>query len=144
MRKFIHPSEDPDAYDLYQLVHNERVRAHEKHDDGGASMERKSWDDEAWLSVLTEELGEVARVLCEKRHGSYPNPWAMANDLRDELIQLAAMSVAWVAAIHNEDGPMAAWPEPTCPRCLNSGTVPASDHGSDGFDPCPECVETDQ
>jgi len=47
------------------------------------------------LAVLTEELGEVARELCDARaEGRDPGP-----NLRVELIQLAAVAVAWVEGL---------------------------------------------
>lgn len=84
----------------YSAVHRERIRAHEKHHNKpGGSMEMKDHDDPDWLPVLVEELGEVARVLCEHRHGR------LTDDERDdalhlELVQVAAMSAAWIEAIH--------------------------------------------
>jgi hypothetical protein len=50
-----------------------------------------------------EEVGEVARVLCEQRHGTYDDidSKAMAA-LRGELVQTAAMTVAWIDAIDLE------------------------------------------
>jgi NTP pyrophosphatase (non-canonical NTP hydrolase) len=42
------------------------------------------------LAVLTEEMGEVGRALCEG---------ASRRDLRDELIHVAAVAVAWAEAI---------------------------------------------
>jgi len=43
--------------------------------------------DYLWLAILTEELGEVARDLQERR------------DLRPELVQVAAVAVAWLEAL---------------------------------------------
>lgn len=94
---------------LYSEIHNERVRAHMKHAPNGGSMEDKNWDSQRWLPVLMEEMGEVARVICEKNLGKYGD-WgveqhkAVTKDLREELIQLAAMATAWVASI-DETGP---------------------------------------
>ena len=79
-------------------IHAERVRAHAKHDANGGSMERKAWDNVVWLPVLTEELGEVARELCEYELGNVG--WEqLPHRLRAELVQLAAMTTAWIAAI---------------------------------------------
>lgn len=44
-------------------------------------------DDGYKLTVLTEELGEVARAILEGR------------GLRDELVQVAAVAVAWIEAL---------------------------------------------
>lgn len=122
MRRFHEPT-DSDIYHgmtlgkVYMSVHRERIRAHEKHDDHGQSMERKNWDDSAWLSVLVEEVGEVARELCEQRHdadrAARQEPVHIAgldrameltfmSRLREELVQVAAMACAWVHAIDQD------------------------------------------
>lgn len=80
----------------YDEIHAERIRAHDKHDHNGGSMERKDWSHPIWLAVVGEEFGEVARVLCEDQLGNEPKP-AMA--LRGELVQLGAMVAAWIDAI---------------------------------------------
>lgn len=95
---------------IYNEIHNERVRAHYKHGPDGNSMEQKNWDSERWLPVLMEEVGEVARVFCERNLGKY-GPWdetqhrAVTKDLREELIQVAAMAAAWIAAIDETTPP---------------------------------------
>lgn len=43
--------------------------------------------DYLWLAILTEEVGEVARDLQERR------------DVRRELVQVAAVAVAWLEAL---------------------------------------------
>jgi hypothetical protein len=88
---------------VYADVHDERIRAHAKHDDNGESMERRTWDDPAWLSTVVEEVGEVARVICEQRHGTYRDDFAATTDLRSELVQTAAMVCAWIDAIDLDD-----------------------------------------
>lgn len=87
----------------YGDVHRERIRAHTKHDVNGGSMERKLWDDPAWLPVLTEELGEVARELCERELGNV-NASHHVQSLREELVQVAAMACAWISAIDDDAG----------------------------------------
>lgn len=81
----------------HEILH-ERMRAHAKHDDAGGSMERRDWFDAAWLPVLTEEVGEVARVLCEQILGNL-NDIEAVRELRSELIQVAAMTTAWITAL---------------------------------------------
>jgi hypothetical protein len=52
--------------------------------------------------VLTEELGEIARVICEvDLHGG----WEVEDyeQLRKELIQLGAMTAAWADATSDQD-----------------------------------------
>lgn len=105
MRRFYPPTESDipmHGWRPYHEIHRERVRAHEKWDSNGTSMERRNWDDPAWLSVCVEEVGEVARVLCEQRHGHIDKAETMRK-LREELVQVCAMHVAWIEAIDNEE-----------------------------------------
>lgn len=74
---------------VYREVHAERTRAHYKHDLHGQSMERKSSSAPEWLPVLIEEVGEVARSMNYDTKGN----------LRDELVQVAAMACAWINSI---------------------------------------------
>jgi hypothetical protein len=47
------------------------------------------------LAVLAEEFGDVARELCEAiATGAAPDP-----NLRRELVQVAAVAVAWIEAL---------------------------------------------
>lgn len=75
-------------------VHDERVRAHEKHRDH--SME--SWpalSAERYL-ILAEEVGEVAKEFNDAKVEDRAIDQAA---LRKELVQVAAMAVAWIAAL---------------------------------------------
>lgn len=49
-------------------------------------------DDGFWLAVETEELGEVARAMLKQKPTENGN-------LREELIQVAAVAIAWVEDI---------------------------------------------
>ena len=83
----------------YDDAHRERIRAHEKHKaKPGGSMEMKSADDPDWFPVLAEEIGEVAREINDYRHGLISDDDRMPR-LRAELVQVAAMAHAWIAAI---------------------------------------------
>jgi NTP pyrophosphatase (non-canonical NTP hydrolase) len=73
----------------YDDVHRERIRAHAKHQASGQSIEQLDTNHAIWLAVLTEELGEVANALIE--HGPV--------HLREELVQVAAVACAWIAAL---------------------------------------------
>lgn len=53
------------------------------------------------LIVLIEEVGEVARAIMPDE--DRPATWR--RDLRAELVQVAAVAVAWVEGIDTEDGP---------------------------------------
>ncbi len=83
----------------YRDMHRERVRAHNKHKDKpGGSMEVHAFDDPDWLRVVVEEIGEVAKVQCDHRHGVLTDA-EMMRDLRMELVQVGAMVAAWICAI---------------------------------------------
>ena len=90
----------------YSDFHRERIRAHSKHDPNGGSMERRPFDDPLWLPVLLEEVGEVARALCENNLGTegYGDRSELAERLREELIQVGAMTAAWIDAIERDEG----------------------------------------
>jgi NTP pyrophosphatase (non-canonical NTP hydrolase) len=101
MRRFYPPTRSDlplRAWQPYTDMHLERIRAHDKHDVNGDSMERKRFDDAAWLSVLVEEVGEVARALCDFRHQTTDDA-TLREHLRDELVQVGAMTAAWLDAI---------------------------------------------
>jgi len=102
-RRFYPPTESDipmHGWRPYHDIHVERIRAHEKHDGNGDSMERKTFVDPSWMSVLVEEVGEVAKAICDHRHlGAIADPESLAAELRTELIQVAAMAVAWIDAI---------------------------------------------
>ncbi len=73
----------------------------EKFVNPGGSAEHRRPLDPAWLSILVEEVGEVARVLNDERH-AHPDrelgPDAFAA-LRAELVQVGAMAAAWIDSI---------------------------------------------
>lgn len=81
----------------YDSLHAERVRAHDKHGEKG-SMESIAWASPKWLPVLGEEFGEVARVLCEYNLGNITRE-TMKEQLSKELIQVGAMTAAWLDAL---------------------------------------------
>lgn len=85
----------------YSDMHRERIRAHEKHDPNGGSRERRTFDDPSWLPVVVEEVGEVARELCEKELGNIDRA-ELAVRLRAELVQVGAMVAAWLDAIDED------------------------------------------
>lgn len=83
--------------DVLALVHAERERQEELQRTGAFAFTCAASDiyDNSKLAVLVEEVGEVARVLCE----------AVNNDeldevkLREELVQVAAVAVSWVESL---------------------------------------------
>ncbi len=78
--------ETPPVNNVYDEIARERERAHIKHVAAGKSVETRDFYDPEWLPILTEEIGEVARALCDNESVEH---------LRDELIQVAAMAAAW-------------------------------------------------
>lgn len=50
--------------------------------------------DEGWLPILVEELGEVSKAMLEHKYGD-----GSAEDIRKELVQTAAVSLAWLECI---------------------------------------------
>ena len=52
--------------------------------------------DETKCAVLTEENGEVARVLCERASG---RAGGTDDKLYEELVQVAAVAIAWCEAL---------------------------------------------
>ncbi len=74
---------------IFAQIHEERVRQDQKWGwtDGAHSI-LPGHDPHAKLTVITEEVGEVARAILE---GDQPN-------LEAELIQVAACCVAWLEA----------------------------------------------
>lgn len=74
-------------------VQTERERAHAKHQD--TSMEAFPADDLNRLAILDEETGEVAKEFNEARHDGRRVDLVK---LRNELIQVAAMAMAWADA----------------------------------------------
>jgi len=77
---------------VYRDIHAERIRAHEKHGANGNSRENAEAMDPEWLPILGEEFGEVCRWF------TYDSERDIS-ELRDELIQVAAMSAAWIESI---------------------------------------------
>jgi NTP pyrophosphatase (non-canonical NTP hydrolase) len=60
------------------------------------------------LAILVEKVGEVARAMCEGK------------GLRDELIQVAAVAVAWVERLDTPTRTIDVF----CPTCGYMGEVP--------------------
>ena len=74
----------------------EAMRAHAQH--GATSMRSQPWNSHRRVSILAEELGEVARPLNDLDHGKISEADAV-HQARGELVQLGAMVVDWIAAL---------------------------------------------
>lgn len=79
-----------------KAVQAEALRAHLRH--GPRSMLRPK-PNTLRLSILTEEVGEVARELNDAESS------VNKDKLETELIQVAAMALTWVEAINNISDP---------------------------------------
>lgn len=77
----------------------ERSRAHKLH--GPTSAESEAPYAHRRHTILSEEVGEVARCLNDGDHSAYMD----RRKLREELVQTAAMIVAWIAAIDGHSYP---------------------------------------
>jgi len=74
--------------EIYQLIDEERTRQDEK----WGYMPRNN-SDMVWLAVLTEEVGECARAILKQ-------DWI---NLKDEIIQVAAVAIAWLEDDENHN-----------------------------------------
>ncbi len=77
-----------DDHAVHQEVMNARRRAHDKH--GENSIESMPATDPRWLTVLVEEVGEIAHAL------TYDGP---SEDLRSEMIDASAVLSAWIDSL---------------------------------------------
>lgn len=75
---------------IFDEMRAERERARKKH--AASNMEEMPLDDTRRFTILTEELGEVAKEFNEARWKQAPVDLAK---LRKELIQLASAAAAW-------------------------------------------------
>lgn len=74
---------------IYGNIEGERLRQDQKWGDQSGN------EDILWSVVLSEEAGEVAK---ETLHLNYEGTGTIEH-LREELIQVAAVAVAWVEAL---------------------------------------------
>jgi hypothetical protein len=82
---------------VYAAIDAERTRQAAKwngeHAWGSGDCSSRAVDEAVKSTVLTEECGEVARAVLDARH----------EDMRRELIQVAAVAVAWLEAFDEEE-----------------------------------------
>jgi NTP pyrophosphatase (non-canonical NTP hydrolase) len=76
----------------------ERVKQEVKFGDSGMTCANPSMSPLLALAVLMEEVGEVAHVLNE---GEGIDQWR--HYCREELIQVAAVAVAWIEGLDKQD-----------------------------------------
>jgi len=87
---------DDEMEDILYSVKCERIRQEElkKHGEFEFTCADAAMPLATKLAVLVEEVGEVARALCDDES---------VDRLRDELVQVAAVSVAWIQALDKQE-----------------------------------------
>lgn len=81
--------------DAVRLISKERERQQRLH-----GHENHLWEEDGIkLAVLTEETGEVARALLDSRTCHKHDRERMAAELRDELVQVAAVAIKWLESM---------------------------------------------
>lgn len=76
---------------VFNDIHQERERQIAKWGEQRAP-------DNPWLAILTEEVGEVAQEICHAYIGR-----GSKDALYAELIQVAAVSVAWLESLREQE-----------------------------------------
>lgn len=71
-------------------------RAHLKH--GDTSMRSQPWNSHRRMTIMIEELGELAEPMNDLDHGKLTEPEAL-DAARREAVQVAAMALDWLIAI---------------------------------------------
>jgi NTP pyrophosphatase (non-canonical NTP hydrolase) len=79
---------NPDAW--LPAVLAERVRQEQKWGGGPGDCSHPDTPDQQRLTVLVEEVGEVARAILQDQ----------PDELRAELVQVAAVAAAWLEGLH--------------------------------------------
>jgi len=85
-------------YSPFQLINMERIQQDVKWGD-------QNHNDLKWLSILMEEVGEAAKAVTEDNPASeriYSHE-ALRENLEIELIQTAAVCIAWIECIRRRD-----------------------------------------
>ena len=90
------------AIGCYQSIHEERLCQDKK-------WGEQNHDDKTWLAILMEEVGEVAMTILDSKEKGHPD------FLRNkELIQVAAVVVAWMECLAKRGEGAKIWEE----KCL--------------------------
>jgi NTP pyrophosphatase (non-canonical NTP hydrolase) len=82
-----------DDHEPWREILDARRKAHEKHGDN--SIEGLASQDPSWLTILVEEVGEVAQQLTYDHDRS---------GLRSELVDVLAVASAWLASLDLSEG----------------------------------------
>jgi hypothetical protein len=85
--------------DVYELIDDERGRQQSKwdgpHSWGSGDCSSDEVPTIVKVMVLAEEIGEVSRAVLDRA----------PDDLRTELVQVAAVAVAWLESLPLDQGP---------------------------------------
>lgn len=79
---------DLTMFNVLQNVTDERIRQINK-------WGPQYHDDSTWMLILSEEVGEVAKSIIDRIH----NGSADIAETRKELVQVAAVAVAWLECL---------------------------------------------
>lgn len=107
---------DLDALSPLAWVGEERRRQHEARGEQNHSVYK-------WFLILSEEFGEVAKVVEQRQEGKIGSDEYL-RELEYELIQTAAVAVAFVEAIRRK--PASAEPVCLCPDCPGNSSADAA------------------
>lgn len=91
-----HVNEDGIADSTHEIsseIVDGRINAHRKH--GENSIEARNAGDNSWLSILVEEVGEVAHEQTYDSGGDLLS-------IRKELLDVGSVVFAWIASIDRE------------------------------------------
>lgn len=90
MAAFREETDEMSQVEVLNEVASERARQ-------DARWGEQNHEDLVWGAILGEEVGEVSQAMLEDRFGRGGN-------LREELLQVAAVAVAWVECIDRRAG----------------------------------------
>lgn len=76
--------------DPLELIMLERARQDRK-------WGQQNHDDPTWYMILAEEMGELAKAILPKDYGQ-------DGDAEEELVEVAAVALAWLEAIGRRSG----------------------------------------
>lgn len=87
---------DPRTADVLQAVADERCRQDQK-------WGQQNWTPAVYQLILAEEVGEAAKEACQYTfEKNKQRRAAIRRRLRDELVQAAAVAVAWIEALDRQ------------------------------------------
>lgn len=79
----------------WSLIKMERIKQNAKYGE-------QNHDDFGWLAILAEEFGEAGKAVCEQLGTKY-SKLALRENLEIELVQIAAVCIAWIECLRRRD-----------------------------------------